>query len=270
MKQSARIVCAWQPGRANWRARSAFPSPSEIWWNRPRLSITFPRFWWTIRPGGGYWPRCIWKRGASGHSSPTRCEPFWRLCGDGVPSPIPPWGRSWPCSKSATTSISIFESEPLFDAGAEDQCTNSSVEAMMTYLQVTSRADVSRVIDRLAGVPSRRSGGGAAGCECRCGAARNGGSGVARSGAGRTADSNRELGLLQSAAAYWNRFARGLLYRYRDRTARVAGRRHPRQLLVPASAPALEPQPGGGADRRTGRHAIVGQESILRKLFWPA
>jgi putative nucleotidyltransferase with HDIG domain len=42
-----------------------------------------------------------------------------------------------------------FESEPLFDADTEDQCANSSVEAMMTYLQVTSRADVSRVIDRL-------------------------------------------------------------------------------------------------------------------------
>jgi HD-like signal output (HDOD) protein len=43
----------------------------------------------------------------------------------------------------------FFESEPLFDADSSDQCTNSSVEAMMTYLQVTSRADVSRVIDRL-------------------------------------------------------------------------------------------------------------------------
>jgi putative nucleotidyltransferase with HDIG domain len=43
----------------------------------------------------------------------------------------------------------FFESEPLFDAESLDQCTNSSVEAMMTYLQVTSRADVSRVIDRL-------------------------------------------------------------------------------------------------------------------------
>jgi putative nucleotidyltransferase with HDIG domain len=42
-----------------------------------------------------------------------------------------------------------FESEPLFDLDATDQCTNSSVEAMMTYLQVTSRADVSRVVDRL-------------------------------------------------------------------------------------------------------------------------
>jgi putative nucleotidyltransferase with HDIG domain len=42
-----------------------------------------------------------------------------------------------------------FESEPLFDLDAEDQCANSSVEAMMTYLQVTSRADVSRVIERL-------------------------------------------------------------------------------------------------------------------------
>jgi putative nucleotidyltransferase with HDIG domain len=43
----------------------------------------------------------------------------------------------------------FFESEPLLDAEAPDQCTNSSVEAMMAYLQVTSRADVSRVIDRL-------------------------------------------------------------------------------------------------------------------------
>jgi putative nucleotidyltransferase with HDIG domain len=43
----------------------------------------------------------------------------------------------------------FFESEPLFDGDSLDQCTNSSVEAMMTYLQVTSRADVSRVIDRL-------------------------------------------------------------------------------------------------------------------------
>jgi putative nucleotidyltransferase with HDIG domain len=43
----------------------------------------------------------------------------------------------------------FFESEALFDADSLDQCTNSSVEAMMTYLQVTSRADVSRVIDRL-------------------------------------------------------------------------------------------------------------------------
>jgi putative nucleotidyltransferase with HDIG domain len=42
-----------------------------------------------------------------------------------------------------------FESEPLFDSEAADQCTNSSVEAMMTYLQVTSRADVGRVIERL-------------------------------------------------------------------------------------------------------------------------
>ncbi len=58
----------------------------------------------------------------------------------------------------------FFESEPLFDADSPDQCTNSSVEAMMTYLQVTSRADVSRVIDRLAGVSPRRAGGGAAGC----------------------------------------------------------------------------------------------------------
>jgi len=43
----------------------------------------------------------------------------------------------------------FFESEPLLDAELLDQCTHSSVEAMMTYLQVSSRADVSRVIDRL-------------------------------------------------------------------------------------------------------------------------
>jgi putative nucleotidyltransferase with HDIG domain len=43
----------------------------------------------------------------------------------------------------------FFESEPLFDGDSPDECTNSSVEAMMTYLQVTSRADVTRVIDRL-------------------------------------------------------------------------------------------------------------------------
>jgi putative nucleotidyltransferase with HDIG domain len=43
----------------------------------------------------------------------------------------------------------FFESEALFDADSLDQCTNASVEAMMTYLQVTSRTDVSRVIDRL-------------------------------------------------------------------------------------------------------------------------
>ena len=43
----------------------------------------------------------------------------------------------------------FFESEPLFDADSLDECTNSSVQAMMTYLQVTSRADVTRVIDRL-------------------------------------------------------------------------------------------------------------------------
>jgi putative nucleotidyltransferase with HDIG domain len=43
-----------------------------------------------------------------------------------------------------------FESEPLFDdTDAPDECANSSVEAMMSYLQVTSRADVARVIDRL-------------------------------------------------------------------------------------------------------------------------
>jgi putative nucleotidyltransferase with HDIG domain len=43
----------------------------------------------------------------------------------------------------------FFESEPLIDADSSDQCTSSSVEAMMSYLQVTSRADVTRVIERL-------------------------------------------------------------------------------------------------------------------------
>jgi putative nucleotidyltransferase with HDIG domain len=43
-----------------------------------------------------------------------------------------------------------FESQPLFDdTDTPDECANSSVEAMMSYLQVTSRADVNRVIDRL-------------------------------------------------------------------------------------------------------------------------
>jgi len=43
-----------------------------------------------------------------------------------------------------------FESQPLFDEiDPPDEYANSSVEAMMSYLQVTSRADVSRIIDRL-------------------------------------------------------------------------------------------------------------------------
>lgn len=43
----------------------------------------------------------------------------------------------------------FFESEPLFDEDSTDPCANSSVEAMMTYLQVTSRADLSRTIEHL-------------------------------------------------------------------------------------------------------------------------
>jgi len=43
----------------------------------------------------------------------------------------------------------FFEAEPLFDSEEPDQCAHSSVQTMMSYLQVTSRADVSRVIDRL-------------------------------------------------------------------------------------------------------------------------
>jgi putative nucleotidyltransferase with HDIG domain len=42
-----------------------------------------------------------------------------------------------------------FESEPVSGADDADPCTDSSVETMMSYLQVTSRADVGRVIDRL-------------------------------------------------------------------------------------------------------------------------
>jgi putative nucleotidyltransferase with HDIG domain len=69
------------------------------------------------------------------------------------------WGKR-PIADTATGKIlavleisddfdQFFESEPIFDSESLDQCTNSSVEAMMSYLQVTSRADVSRVIDRL-------------------------------------------------------------------------------------------------------------------------
>jgi putative nucleotidyltransferase with HDIG domain len=43
-----------------------------------------------------------------------------------------------------------FESQPLFDdTDTPDECANSSVEAMRSYLQVTSHADIARVIDRL-------------------------------------------------------------------------------------------------------------------------
>jgi putative nucleotidyltransferase with HDIG domain len=43
----------------------------------------------------------------------------------------------------------FFESEPLADVEAGDEDINPSVETLFSYLQVTSRADVSRVIDRL-------------------------------------------------------------------------------------------------------------------------
>ncbi len=43
-----------------------------------------------------------------------------------------------------------FESQPLFDdSDAPDEYAKSSVTAMMSYLQVTSRADITRIIDRL-------------------------------------------------------------------------------------------------------------------------
>ncbi len=43
----------------------------------------------------------------------------------------------------------FFEAQPLLDSAEADQCATSSVETMMSYLQVTSRADVTRVLDRL-------------------------------------------------------------------------------------------------------------------------
>ena len=113
---------------------------------------------------------------------------------------------------------------------------------MMTYLQVTSRADVTLVIDRLPVFPR---------------AAREVVRQVANPDVGpremeavasgdpgtrRPAHPNGELGLLQPAAAHRNHFPRGLLYRYRDRAPGAAGRRHPRQLLDPSSASHLEPQ----------------------------
>ena len=43
----------------------------------------------------------------------------------------------------------FFEAEPLSDTGDGDQFSNSPVETMMSFLQLSSRADVNRVIDRL-------------------------------------------------------------------------------------------------------------------------
>jgi putative nucleotidyltransferase with HDIG domain len=46
-----------------------------------------------------------------------------------------------------------FESEPFFDdADSPDECANSSVEAMLSCLRITSRAEVTRIIDRLPGL----------------------------------------------------------------------------------------------------------------------
>jgi putative nucleotidyltransferase with HDIG domain len=42
-----------------------------------------------------------------------------------------------------------FEAEPLADLETDDAAVNPSVETLFSYLQVTSRADVSRVIDHL-------------------------------------------------------------------------------------------------------------------------
>ena len=43
----------------------------------------------------------------------------------------------------------FFEAEPLAEFDTADQSANPSVETLFSYLQVTSRADVSRVIDHL-------------------------------------------------------------------------------------------------------------------------
>ena len=43
----------------------------------------------------------------------------------------------------------FFEAEPLAELDTADQAVNTSVETLFSYLQVTSRADVSRVIDHL-------------------------------------------------------------------------------------------------------------------------
>jgi putative nucleotidyltransferase with HDIG domain len=43
-----------------------------------------------------------------------------------------------------------FESQPLFDdTDNPDECANSSVEAMLSHLRVTSQAEIAKVIDRL-------------------------------------------------------------------------------------------------------------------------
>ena len=47
-----------------------------------------------------------------------------------------------------------FEAEPLAEIETGDESVNPSVETLFSYLQVTSRADVSRVIDRLPVFPA--------------------------------------------------------------------------------------------------------------------
>ena len=154
-----------------------------------------------------------------------------------------------------------FESQPLFDeTDAPDECANSSVEAMMSYLQVTSRADVTRVIDRLPVFPR---------------AAREVVRQVTNPDAGP-----RELAavcsldpllagrLIQIAnsAFYSPRLPIGTIFHAvsfigTETTRRVlAGGRATRQLCVAAVAPHLEPQPGCGANRRDARSALLHQD----------
>ncbi len=69
------------------------------------------------------------------------------------------WGRREVADGSIAKVVAVleisddfdqhFEAQPLFAPDEPDQCANSAVQTMMSYLQVTSRADVSRVIDRL-------------------------------------------------------------------------------------------------------------------------
>ncbi len=73
------------------------------------------------------------------------------------------WGRrpiSDPAMRKMVAVLEIsddfdqhFESEPFFDdADAPDECANSSVEAMLSHLRITSQGDISRTVNRLPGL----------------------------------------------------------------------------------------------------------------------
>jgi putative nucleotidyltransferase with HDIG domain len=69
------------------------------------------------------------------------------------------WGNDPACDPSIAKLAAVlemcddfdqfFEAEPLAELETEDGAVNPSVETLFSYLQVTSRADVSRVIDHL-------------------------------------------------------------------------------------------------------------------------